>query len=451
MFEKTKRYGILGLARSGISAAYKIRELGGNAFLSDVQWKDKIPAVKELEQDFECEFGGHTDRLLECDEWIVSPGIPLDTPIILKGKTAGIPMISEIEFGFQIKAADSKIIAVTGSNGKSTTASLIHHILQSMGQKSILAGNIGDAFCSYPIHKPGIDFIVLEISSFQLDLIDTFKPNVAVILNITPDHLNRYESFAHYAVSKMRITENQDANDTVVLNYDSELIRKLEAQIRSKILHFSLETCQDPVKACKDDKFICLKPEQTISIYNLSLRGPHNHANSMASLLAVSALSLDMDAAVSSLKSFKPLSHRLELVAAVNGIFFYNDSKATNSDSVRSALQSFENPIRIIMGGSDKGEDFSVLTDILIEKARKVYVTGDTEAKMRQAWMGKVPLVCISDFETCVRTAFNEAMVGDTILLSPACASYDKFKNFEHRGETFRQIALKIAREHEKN
>lgn len=450
MFDTAKRYGILGLARSGISAAYKIKELGGKAFLSDVQWKDKIPAVKELDHDFECEFGGHTDRLLECDEWIVSPGIPLDTPIILKGKAKGIPMISEIEFGYQIKAPDSKIIAVTGSNGKSTTASLIHHLLNCLGYQSILAGNIGDAFCSYPIHKPGYDYIVLEISSFQLDLIEAFKPEVAVILNITPDHLNRYESFAHYAVSKMRITENQDNHDSVVLNYDSELIRKFEPQIKSEILHFSLEGCIPEVQACRDGKFICVGPEHKVSIYDLSLRGPHNHANTMASLLAIRALDLDMGSAMVCLKSFKPLSHRLELVASVNGIFFYNDSKATNSDSVRSALQSFENPIRIIMGGSDKGEDFSVLTDILIQKAKKVYVTGDTEAKMRQAWMGKIPLVCISDFETCVRTAYAEAMVGDTILLSPACASYDKFKNFEHRGETFRQIALKIVREHEK-
>lgn len=450
MFDTGKRYGILGLARSGISAAYKIKELGGTAFLSDLQYRDNIPAVQELEQNFECEFGGHTDRLLECDEWIVSPGIPLDVPIIMKGKAHNIPMISEIEFGFQIKAPDSKIIAVTGSNGKSTTASLIHHLLEGMGKKTILAGNIGDAFCSYPIHKLGYEYIVLEISSFQLDLIDTFKPDVAVILNITPDHLNRYESFAHYAVSKMKISENQDLRDTVVLNYDSELIRKFEGQIKSQILYFSQGDCVPALDACRDGKFIRIGKDFKTSIYDLSLRGPHNHANTMASLLTLKALDLDLDQASPGLKTFKPLSHRLELVATVNGIFFYNDSKATNSDSVRSALYSFENPIRIIMGGSDKGEDFSVLTDILITKAKKVYVTGETEAKMRQAWLGKVPLVCISDFEACVRQAFEESMVGDTILLSPACASFDRFKNFEHRGETFRQLALKIAQENEK-
>jgi len=450
MFDTNKKYGILGLARSGISAAYKIKELGGSAFLSDSQPRDKMNDPAALERDFDCEFGGHTDRLFECDEWIVSPGIPLDVPIIEKGKEHRIPMISEIEFGFQIKASDSKIIAVTGSNGKSTTASLIHHLLSHIGYKSILAGNIGDAFCSYPIHKPGFDYIVLEISSFQLDLIDSFRPDVAVILNITPDHLNRYESFAHYAVSKMRITMNQTEKDYAVMNLDSELIRHLEKEVSSTVLHFSTIVKYPGSNGWMDGVFICLDDKYRVSMYDLSLRGPHNHANVMASLLAIQAVGGDVQKAIGALKTFKPLSHRLELVASVNGVFFYNDSKATNSDSVRSALLSFENPIRIIMGGSDKGEDFSVLTPILKEKAKKIYITGDTEVKMRQAWMGKIPLVCINDFETCIRTAFAESLVGDTVLLSPACASYDKFKNFEHRGDTFRQIVQQIAKENEK-
>ncbi|MDD4309945.1 MAG: Mur ligase family protein, partial [Candidatus Cloacimonetes bacterium] len=199
MFDSSKYYGILGMARSGIAAAYKIKELGGKAFLSELQWKDKIPSATQLMQDFPCEFGGHTNKLLSCDCLIISPGIPLDVPILVRAREKGIELISEIEFGFRIKAADSKIIAVTGSNGKSTTASLIHHILIKLGYSSILAGNIGDAFCGYPIHEPGFEFIVLEISSFQLDLISSFKPDVAVLLNITPDHMNRYNSFDDYA------------------------------------------------------------------------------------------------------------------------------------------------------------------------------------------------------------------------------------------------------------
>ncbi len=450
MFNSKLRYGILGMARSGIAAAYKIRELGGSAFLSDLQNRDQIPAADELERDFDCEFGGHTSRLMDCDVWIVSPGIPLSVPIIQEGRRAGISLISEIEFGFQIKHPDSKIIAVTGSNGKSTTVSLIHHILSGMGYKSILAGNIGSAFCSYPIHHPGLDYIVLEISSFQLDLIDTFRPDVAVLLNITPDHMNRYESFDHYAASKFRVFENQTEEDFAVISLDSKPIMEKQDTIRARKLSFSLSITYPDTDAWMNGIFIQLSPKHRFSIYDLAIKGPHNYSNAMAALLSVNALTGNMAMAIECAQGFAPLSHRLEFVASVQGVSFYNDSKATNTDSVNSALMSFDKPIRVIMGGSDKGEDFSVMTDMLKKWAQKVYITGATEAKMRQAWMGKVPLVCISDFEKCIRSAFEDSMAGDIIVLSPACASFDKFENFEHRGNTFKDIVHKIALEHEK-
>ena len=224
MFNPNTSYAILGLARSGIAVAYKIKELGGTAYLSDIKTEEQIEYAEKLKQDFECEFGGHTNKLFQFEQWIVSPGIPLNLPIIQKAKQLGIPLICDIEFGYQIKSPDSKIIAVTGSNGKSTTVSLIQHILQHMGYNSILAGNIGNALTSYPIEKPGIDFIVLELSSFQLDLIDTFKPDVAVLLNITPDHLDRYDSFQTYIDSKFRIFINQNQEDFAVICLDSEQI-----------------------------------------------------------------------------------------------------------------------------------------------------------------------------------------------------------------------------------
>lgn len=450
MFDPTIRYGILGMARSGISAAYKIRELGGIAFLSELQPVDKIEDAEALLRDFECEFGGHTERLLDYDEWIVSPGIPLSIPMIQKGKQHGIHMISEIEFGYQIKAPGSRIIAVTGSNGKSTTASLIHHILKNMGYNSILAGNIGSAFCGYPIHQPGIDFIVLEISSFQLDLIDSFRPDVSVLLNITPDHMNRYDSFEHYRLSKFRIFENQTPDDIAVICLDSPPIVENLASVKAKLRRYSMEKRPPETDAWIDKIFIYLGPKHKLSIYDLTIRGPHNHANAMAALLSVETLTHNMAFAIDSIRGFTPLTHRLEFVATINGVSFYNDSKATNTDSVISALMSFDRPIRIIMGGSDKGEDFSVMTEILRKWALKVYITGDTEAKMRQAWLGKVPLVCINDFEQCIRTAYEDSLAGDNIVLSPACASFDKFRNFEHRGDTFKDIVRKIARENEK-
>lgn len=450
MFSKDKYYGILGMARSGIAAAYMIKKLGGKAFLSELQPASKVSESEKLSQDFECEFGGHTQRLLECDEWIISPGIPMNVPIITEGIKQGICMISEIEFGFQIMNPQSKIIAITGSNGKSTTASLIYHILNSLSYKCILAGNIGDAFCGYPIHTEVYDYIVLEISSFQLDLISSFRPDVSVLLNITPDHLNRYQSFEHYASSKLRIFAYQKATDYAVLNFDDPQIRMRKDRIPSHKLYFSGNRKTDETNAGLNDKFMEFAEGAQLSIHNLSIKGPHNYQNAMAAVLAVNAVVNDITKVMKAVEEFKPLNHRLEYVRNVNGVSFYNDSKATNMDSVKYALLSFDRPIRIIMGGSDKGEDYGVISELLHQKARKVYISGATADKMRQAWLGKVPLECIDSFEECIKIAFEESLGGDTIVLSPGCASFDKFRNFEHRGDSFKDIVNKIAQDYEK-
>ncbi len=454
MFSEQKRYAVLGLARSGVAAAYKIRDLGGKAFLSDIKARQNIANADTLEKDFECEFGGHTDRLFGCDEWIVSPGIPLNSQIIQTGKARQINMISELEFGFQIKHPSSFLIAVTGSNGKSTTASLIAHIIKQAGRSCILAGNIGDAFCGFPIEKPGIDYIVLEVSSFQLDLTESFKPDIALLLNVTPDHLNRYDSFEDYARSKFRIFHLQEHTDHAILNADDHISKELESRVNAQMHHFSLRRndntdllsdiwVQD--KVIVDDKETCSFP-----VRDLQIKGPHNWANAMASILAAQIAGFSRSEIDRGLRSFQPLNHRMQFVQSINGISFYNDSKATNTDSVRYALFTFDQPIRIIMGGSDKGEDFSILTPLLKEKAEKVYITGATSAKMQQAWSGEVELSAVEDFSECVRLAFRESQPGDIIVLSPACASYDRFVNFEHRGEAFIQIVKTMAAEYEK-
>ena len=449
MIEKNKKYGILGLARSGIAAAYKLKELGVIPFLSELRPETKIPNAENLKKDFPCEFGGHTDRLLDCNCLIVSPGIPLNTSILQKARERKIELISEIELGYQIKANDSKIIAVTGSNGKSTTVSLIYHILKSLGKKSILAGNIGDPFCGYSIEKPGLDYIVLEISSFQLDLIDTFKPNVAVLLNITPDHINRYNTFEDYALSKVNIFKNQTATDTAVLFMDSPEIMLYTKNIKASMLYFSSHQIETAY-AYPVDNHIQLGPTTKVPLSNLEIRGPHNYANAMAAMLAVYALYPEPAKIAEAITGFKPLPHRLEFVGSVNGISFYNDSKATNTDSVRSALHSFDKPIRIIMGGSDKGESYSTLTSDMQKIVKKAYLTGDTSEKMYQTWNGIIPLECISDFEDCVTKAYNDSLPGDIIVLSPACASFDKFKNYEERGEFFKLVVNRIIKENEK-
>jgi len=453
VFDQKKRYAIIGLARSGIAAAYKIKDLGGKCFLSDMKPESEIPDAGRLKADFDCEFGQHSDVLLSCEEWIVSPGIPLTAPVIKLGREHKIKMISELEFGFQIKAEDSKIIAVTGSNGKSTTASLIAHIINQSGKKCILAGNIGDAFCGFPIEKRGIDFIVLEVSSFQLDLIDTFKPEIALLLNVTPDHLNRYDSFNDYALSKFNIFRNQNENDHAVLNFDDEVIRlHLESALSQKhffTLRSDVYDANEP-EAWMSEQKIVFRNKLELPVDNLQIKGPHNWANAMAAVLACRCAAIPDDDINRGIKSFTPLRHRLQYIAEVNGVSFYNDSKATNTDSVRYALLSFDQPIRIIMGGSDKGEDFSVLTPLLMQKAEKVYITGATSEQMRFAWEGHFPLAIVANFEDCIRTAFREASKGDVIVLSPACASYDKFRNFEHRGDTFINIVMKLVEEYEK-
>ena len=234
-------FGIIGLARSGIAAAYKIKALGGKAFLSDNKTEKEIPEAEELKRQFDCEFGGNSDQLLECDCIIVSPGVPVTVPILQKAVAKGVELISEIEFGFRIKHPSSRIIAVTGSNGKSTTVSLINHILVQAGYQSTLAGNIGDAFTGFPIEKEGTDCYVLEISSFQLDLIRDFCPDVAVLLNITPDHLNRYNSFEDYALAKFNLFRNTKNNQQAIINLDDPVIEEHLSLIKGAITHFSLQ------------------------------------------------------------------------------------------------------------------------------------------------------------------------------------------------------------------
>lgn len=449
MIDKDKKYGIIGLARSGIASAYKLKELGVIPFLSELRPAKEIPTAEKLEKDFPCEFGGHTNKLLECDCLIVSPGIPLNTPILQKAKEKNIELISEIELGYRIKAKDSKIIAVTGSNGKSTTVSLIHHILSGLGKKSLLAGNIGDAFCSYDIEKPGWDYIVLEISSFQLDLINSFQPDVAVLLNITPDHIDRYNSFEDYALSKVNIFKNQEMTDTAVLFWDSPEVKHFTKDIKSRKLYFSLSP-NDNAFAYLANNYIQFGSETKVPLSYFAIKGPHNYANAMSAMLAVYALIPEPTKIAEAVKGFKSLPHRLEYVDTIKGVSFYNDSKATNTDSVRSALNSFEQPIRIIMGGSDKGEDYSVLAADLQKKVKKAYLTGDTQEKMRKTFSGKIPLECIADFELTVRKAFSDSGEGDIIVLSPACASFDRFNNYEERGNFFKEIVARIGKENEK-
>ncbi len=430
------------MAKSGIAAAYKAKKMGLEPFVSEFKKENQINYSQEIRKNFKCEFGGHSEKLLDCDLLIVSPGIPLDIPILKKAKMKNLKFISEIEFGYKIKYPASKIIAITGSNGKSTTVSLIHHILKTAGYKSILAGNIGSAFTSFPIEKPGIEFIVLELSSFQLELIEFFKADVAAILNITPDHLNRYNNFEEYTLAKFNIFNNQTENDLAIFNLDDNICLKYQNTVKSNKKFFSLKNNADIFFNGKN----IVHNSRDISVQNLLIKGPHNIANIMASILALSPFHLKIEIINKALRTFSPLPHRLEFVAEVNGIKFINDSKATNTESVKYALQSFSKPIRIIMGGAGKGEDYTVLNPLLKQYAKKIYLVGESRLEMEKAFKSATDIALFDVFQGAVLAAYSDAEKGDYVVLSPACTSYDMFNNFEERGDRFKAIVHELKK-----
>ncbi len=430
------------MAKSGIAVAYKAKKMGLEPFVSEFKKENQINYSQEIRKNFKCEFGGHSEKLLDCDLLIVSPGIPLDIPILKKAKMKNLKFISEIEFGYKIKYPASKIIAITGSNGKSTTVSLIHHILKTAGYKSILAGNIGSAFTSFPIEKPGIEFIVLELSSFQLELIEFFKADVAAILNITPDHLNRYNNFEEYTLAKFNIFNNQTENDLAIFNLDDNICLKYQNTVKSNKKFFSLKNNADIFFNGKN----IVHNSRDISVQNLLIKGPHNIANIMASILALSPFHLKIEIINKALRTFSPLPHRLEFVAEVNGIKFINDSKATNTESVKYALQSFPKPIRIIMGGAGKGEDYTVLNPLLKQYAKKIYLVGESRLEMEQAFKSTTDIALFNVFKRAVLAAYSDAEKGDYVVLSPACTSYDMFNNFEERGDRFKAIVHELKK-----
>ncbi len=438
-------FSIIGIARSGLAAAEKIKKAGGHVFLSDSKPMKDVVDGEKINQEYVCEFAGHSDKVLESDVIILSPGVPQTIPIIQKAKNKGIYVISEIEFAYRMMNKESKIIAVTGSNGKSTSVSLIYHLLKTAGYKTLLAGNIGDAFSSFDIENK-YDWIVLELSSFQLELIDTFKADVSVITNITPDHLNRYDSFDDYALAKFNIFKNQTVNEKAVIFADDDVIERLKKHLPQICEYYSMKNELDAYYRSDLDQIVLKKDtsEFVVDCQKLKIRGPHNYCNVMCALLSVKDIIKDDAVLYDALYSFTSLEHRLEPVGTVNGVHFINDSKATNTDSVKYALLSFPKPIRLIMGGSDKGEDFSILNDLIKKNAKKLYLIGATKDIMIKAYQNIIEIETFSDFEDAITKAYTDSEEGDFVVLSPACASYDMFQNFEHRGKTFKEIVRKL-------
>jgi len=439
-----KKISIIGAVRSGIGAAKLAKNLGAIPFVSDAGSEEKLMSSIEIlkNEKINFEISQHSEKVFGCDLMVVSPGVPSDSEVIKNAKSKNIKVISELEFASSF--CEGNVIGITGTNGKTTTASLCGYLINECGKKTYTAGNIGLAFSEIATEVKKNEFVSLEISSFQLDLIDKFKPKVAMLLNITPDHLNRYEnSVEKYASSKLRVFENQDASDYLILSKDSELLDQYFQKAKSNIFFFSTikkisNGCyfeNDEVRFVRNDveEFSC-------KVSDIAIKGEHNIHNAMAVIIAAKIFNLDNEKIVEALKSFKGVEHRLEIVREIEGVKFINDSKATNVDSVIVALKSFDGPIFLILGGQDKGNDYAVIEDLVVEKVKKIYAIGSSAEKVFNFFHGKVKTEIKKDFEEVINTAISEARAGDVVLLSPACASFDMFENYEHRGKVFKKI-----------
>jgi UDP-N-acetylmuramoylalanine--D-glutamate ligase len=437
-----KKISILGMARSGVSCAILLHKLGAEVFVSDVKKKELLTAqIEQLEEfDIDYETGGHTSRVLRNKDFlVVSPGIPSNVPILSEADNMGIPGFSEIEVAYWL--TDSKIVGITGSNGKTTTVTLLGEILKEDKREYRLGGNIGIPFSGIVEQVSPEGIIVLELSSFQLERIEEFKPHVASVLNITPDHLDRHPDMKAYVEAKLRIMENQSEEDFAVLNVDDEGSLKFAAFGKSKKVFFSTKTEPEPGAFVRGEKLITRlngKENEITNIEEITIRGPHNLSNACAACTIGGILGVSSEAMRRALKSFPGVEHRLERVATVSGVSFVNDSKATNVDSVWYALQSVTPPVILIAGGKDKGGDFNRLRELVQKNVKTLVLIGEAEEKIRTALGDLVPVFHADTLEEAVELSFKKAASGDTVLLSPGCASFDMFRDYQHRGQVFK-------------
>ncbi|MBR5724998.1 MAG: UDP-N-acetylmuramoyl-L-alanine--D-glutamate ligase [Bacteroidales bacterium] len=439
------RIVVLGGAESGVGAAVLAKVKGFDVFLSD-NGKIKDEYLATLQQwDIPFEQGGHTpEKVLNADEVVKSPGIPGTAPMVRALREQGTHIISEIEFAARYDSA--KKICVTGSNGKTTTTSLIYHLLREAGLDAGLGGNIGKSY-ALQVATEKHDYYVLEISSFQLDDAYDFRPDIAIITNITPDHLDRYDhKLENYARAKFRITRNLRPEDCFIFDSDDAItIRQLsEIVVKAKMLPFSQEKEVPQGAFLRDDRIVVRyeQDETEIFLQELSLGGRHNVYNSMAAALAAKATGISDEVIRSSLKSFAPIEHRLEPVLSIRDVLFINDSKATNVDSAWYALECQTRPVVWIVGGTDKGNDYSVLNDLVRKRVKAIVCLGVDNAKIHAAFEGIVgedKIVDTRSAEEAVRAGAALASPGDVVLLSPCCASFDLFKNYEDRGRQFKE------------
>lgn len=445
----SKRLVILGGGESGVGAAllakkegYDVRLMDEGSLKEGYRRELKDAGIPYTEQ------GIDEDLLLSADEIVKSPGIPEKNPWMEKIRKKGIQVISEIELAYRHKGK-SRIIAITGSNGKSTTTSLIYHICRHAGLDCALVGNIGYSIARQVAMDPK-ELYVAEISSFQLDDIITFRPEVALLLNITEDHLDRYDyQFSKYISSKFRIAMNQTSEDHFIYNLDDEVITKYLEQnpIKSNLLPISMKQKVDKGGYIKDDELHVKvnQEQQQMSIYDFALKGKHNQYNTMAASVAGATMDIRKNKIREAVQTFENLEHRMEPVATVRGVEFINDSKATNVNSTWFALESMTKPTVLILGGIDKGNDYTLLDELVLNNVKGIVCMGIDNSKIHQAFEGKVSsIVDTASAEDAVIAAYQMAVPGDVVLLSPACASFDLFRNYEDRGKQFKEAVKNL-------
>ncbi len=441
---KNKRVLVVGLGRSGVASAFFLQEHGAKVIVSDskseAQLQNEVPAL--LDRGISIETGLHGERTFrDQDLIVVSPGVPSDQPQLQRARSLGIPVIGEVELAFRF--LQGKVIAITGSNGKTTTTTLVGEILSKAGKKTLVGGNIGTPVISLAGQSTPDSFVVLEISSFQLETIVQFRPWIAAILNITPDHLDRHHTFQNYVNAKARLFENQQAGDFSILNADDPTCVALKDKAKGSLLWFSRKQPVESGAYVKDDQIVFRQngKEQPVLVRtDIQLKGAHNLENVLSAVCMAMVAGCEPQQVRRSVVEFRAVEHRLELVATINGVTFYNDSKATNVDATVKALESFPGNIHIILGGKDKGSDYSVLNPLLRERVKRVYLIGAASDKIALQTQGATSVVRSGILERAVRQAFDAAKPGDVVLLAPACASFDQFENYEHRGRSFKEL-----------
>jgi UDP-N-acetylmuramoylalanine--D-glutamate ligase len=450
---KDQRVLVVGLGKSGVASALFLKAHGARVTVSDTksgdELRNEIPVL--LDHGITVETGGHGERTFRGQDLIVvSPGVPVDAPMLAQARAMGEAVIGEIELAAQF--LPGPIVAITGSNGKTTTTTLTGEIMTAAGFPALVGGNIGTPAISLAGRAKPETVIVLEVSSFQLETIRTFRPKVAVVLNVTPDHLDRHRTFDAYVDAKARIFENQRGDDFAVLNADDATCIGMAARARAQVFWFSRQKEVQQGAWVRDGNILFRNDKhqrEIMQISEIALKGTHNLENVLAAVCAGALMGCTAETIRQAVRDFKAVEHRLEFVATIRGVDYYNDSKATNVDATIKALESFPANVHLLLGGKDKGSDYSLLNDLLRQRVKRVYTIGAAAAKIESQIVsskdGGVEVVHSETLENALRKASAVAQPGDVVLLAPACASFDQFKNYEHRGRAFKEIVRALA------